>query len=286
MNIADLEILEYTGDMGMICWPAGFEQVLEGKTMEEQLRHYMILDHYQSPLSYYLAGWSNLAATKSLVPLSDYSNWEKVILRDGKVVGFVRMGRTILPYHVVMEDSTSDNNGAGYKERTDYYYLVCVPQELDRKRVFTPPFGAPAPELTVPVIPYDGSRGEKPLPEEYAKRLAGKPLSVQMYYFAVHDKVHNRQQEWVDDWEKYGGFRISDLCRSRGGYLHFLDNLEALIVQDDVIVGVRIRLEDGAVGEPTADLYPYEDHRYGYQHRYSSTVYPAYLQLVFTNLPG
>ncbi len=38
------------------------------------------------------------------------------------------MGKTpLLPYQGHVYDSTSDNNGNGYKEREWYKYLVCLP---------------------------------------------------------------------------------------------------------------------------------------------------------------
>ncbi len=282
MNLADLEILEYTDDMGEIRWPAGFEQELEGKSIAEQLAHYRVIDWAVGPLSYYLLNWAD---RKDLEPLEQYAGWEKIILRDGKVVGFVRCGRTILPYQVVATDSDSDNNGAGYKERTYYYYLACMPEKLDRERMLTPPFGAPVPELTVPVIPYDGSRGEDLLPEELAKRLEGKPLSAQMYYFSIHECNPSEKAGWEDDWHKYAPYYLNDLCMHRERYLPFRDDVAGLIVHKDKIVGVRIRLGEGD-DVPTADLYPYEVQVCWYRRSYSSSPDPRKRQLIGIPLPG
>lgn len=282
MNLADLEILEYSEEMGPVCWPAGFAQELEGKTIEEQLKHYGVIDWGVRALSYYLLNWAD---RKDLEPLERYAGWEKIILRDGLVVGFVRRGRTILPYGVVATDSSSDNNGSGYKERTYDYYLACVPGNPNRERVFAPPFGGPAPELTVPVIPYDGSRGEKLLPEELEKRLEGKPLSAQMYYFAVHECNPDVKAGWEDNWEKYAPYYISDLCMHRGRYLPFRDDVAGLIVQDDKIVGVRILLGEGD-DAPTADLYPYEVQVCHYIRPYYRHPDPRRRQLIGMPLPG
>ncbi len=271
MNLEDLEILEYTEDMGTVNWPAGFEQDLEGNNLDEQLAYYRVLRMRYIPLSYYLADWKDLEKYRLLETLDSYGGWEKVIVRSGKIVGFVRCGKTILPYGLVWSDIRSDNNGAGYKERTDYYYLVCVPQPLDRERCFTPPFGAPVPELKVPVIPYDGSRGEDLLPEGFAARLAGKPLAVQMYYFGIVDEKRGLKKDWVDDWERYGEYHVSDLCLGRRGMLHFRTDVAGLIVHNDVIVGVRVRLEENAIGGNTADLYPYE--KYCYKIELEGSIY-------------
>ena len=283
MNLMDLELVEYSEEMGRIVWPVGFEHVLAGKPIEQQLAHYRILDWWPGPLSYYLTNW---AACNWLKPLGDWCGWEKIILRDVRVVGFVYRGRTILPYQMVEEDVTSENNGAGYKERTDRYVLVCVPEQLDRKRVFTPPFGAPVPELDVPVVPYDGSHGPSPLPEGFAARLEGKPLAVQMYYFAIHNCNPSARTGWEDDWKKYSCYILEDLVRHRGGHLPFRNDLEALIVQDGLIVGVRIRLPENAVDAASADLYPYEAITYHYSYPFSTTRYPARLQLICKSLPA
>lgn len=282
MELKDLEILEYNEDMGRIWWPAGFEQELEGKSIEEQVKHYSVIDWAVGPLSYYLLNWKN---RKDLEPLERYAGWEKIVVREGKVVGFVRRGRTILPYRVVAADYDSDNNGSGYKERTDYYYLACVPGDPNRERVFAPPFGGPAPELRVPVIPYDGSRGEDLLPEELAKRLERKPLSAQMYYFAVHECNPDVKTGWEDNWEKYAPYYISDLCMHRGRYLPFRDDVAGLIVQDGKIVGVRILLGEGE-DAPTADLYPYEVQVCEYIRSYSRNPDPRRRQLICMPLPG
>ena len=286
MNLADMERLEYSGEMGKVLWPAGFARELEGKNIEAQMCCYRVIDWYQGPLSYHLANWAAYAEGKQLHTLDAFGGWEKLILRDGLVVGFVRNGRTILPYWVVAEDYTSENNGAGYKERTDYSYLVCVPEKLDRERVFVPPFGAAVPELTVPVVAYDGIRGENPLPDGFAERLEGKPLSAQMYYFAIHNCNPAPKKGWEDTWHKYGAYYLSDLCMGRGGYLPLREDVQALIVQEDRIVGVRVRLPDGTVGQTTADLYPYEDYTYHFRYPYSKTEYPARLQLYCVSLPG
>lgn len=286
MELKDLEILEYCEEMGPVLWPAGFERELEGKRIEEQLACYGVLDGYRGPLSYHLSNWAGLTEDGQLQALEEYCGWEKLILREGLVVGFVRYGRTILPYQVVAEDSDSDNNGAGYKERTYYFYLVCVPYKRDRERTFAPPFGAPAPELTVPVIGYDGSRGADPLPEGFSGRLEGKPLSAQMFYFAIHKCNPGPKTGWEDDWHKYGGFYLADLCRGRGGYLPFREDVQALIVHQGRIVGVRVRLPEDTVGAHFADLYPYEEYTYHYRYPYSTTEYPARLQLYCVSLPG
>ncbi len=282
MELKDLEILEYTEDMGRIRWPAGFAQDLEGKPITEQLECYRVIDWPVGPLSYYLLDWSD---RRDLEPLEQYAGWEKIILRDGKVVGFVRCGRTILPYGVVAADYSSDNNGSGYKERTYYYYLACVPENPDRERVFAPPFGAPVPELTVPVIPYDGSRGDDLLPQELAKRLEGKPLAAQMYYFSVHECNPDVKAGWEDDWHKYAPYYLNDLCMHRGRYLPFRDDVAGLIVQDDKIVGVRIRLGEGE-DAPTADLYPYQVEVCQYRYAYSLNPSPRRRQLIGIPFPG
>lgn len=127
----DYEFTDYQESMGSILWPEGFAEELAGRTIPEQLHCY---------------GWSKLMSLTEVpyTELEDYINakrWEYsylepvkntcLILRDGLVVGVVVVSgphrEYILPYKGYVYASTSDNNGAGYKETEWSKYLVCLP---------------------------------------------------------------------------------------------------------------------------------------------------------------
>ena len=139
------ETVEYTEEMGEVNWQEGFEQELAGKTVEQQAHCYgWSVD--------FLVGGSD--ASYSTIPqLCEETEryrehleqldpeYNKLIVKDGLVVGvtapkytydghtWVKTDRYLLPYKRYVYDSTSDNNGAGYKERDWYKYLICLPAD-------------------------------------------------------------------------------------------------------------------------------------------------------------
>lgn len=133
-----MEIMQYQDSFGAIRWQEGFEQELAGRSVEEQMRCYALTEHSlltDVPYSeleekirehvYYRIGTHAV-----------YDSWTAIV-KDGLVVGvayndYGEYGRIIgkkplMPYRGYVYDSTSDNNGSGYKERDWYKYLVCLP---------------------------------------------------------------------------------------------------------------------------------------------------------------
>ena len=56
-----------------------------------------------------------------------------LIVKDGIIVGVMMKNhlgyeRPCLAERCICTHSASDNNGAGYKTRSDYTYLLCVPE--------------------------------------------------------------------------------------------------------------------------------------------------------------
>ena len=130
-----MDIIQYQETFGPVRWQEGFEQELAGRTPEEQRRCYALTErrclcdvpYRQVEETARREGWK-------LEPVSD--RWS-VIMKEDTVAGFaysVYRGldrgiekKPLLPYGGYVYDSTSDNNGSGYKTRDWYKYLVCLP---------------------------------------------------------------------------------------------------------------------------------------------------------------
>ncbi len=130
----DYELTEYREEMGEIRLQDGFIRELQGKSIPEQLHCY---------------GWSKLKKLTE-IPYTELEEYikadhdedyvsplqnDRLIVKDGLVVGVVigydvpgfTHAEYILPYGGYIYDSSSDNNGAGYKERDWWKHLVCLP---------------------------------------------------------------------------------------------------------------------------------------------------------------
>ena len=140
-----MKITEYREEYGKIEWQEGFAAELEGLTVEEQLRCYAFTTYaYLKNIPYYAV--EEEIRREGCMPeeiecIAD--RWYAVV-RDGIVVGFAYDNyaynedtlqweytgkKAVLPYGKYMYDSTSDNNGSGYKTREWYKYLICLPRE-------------------------------------------------------------------------------------------------------------------------------------------------------------
>jgi len=129
-----MEYIEYNEAFGPVKFQEGFEQELKGRSIEEQIHCY---------------GWSvdisNTKPYQTIEQLCEEDPWWRKhiepakrgtpIVRDGLVVGF-RVETCfrddgdyfyILPYEGYRYDCSEDNNGAGYKTRYWYKYLICLP---------------------------------------------------------------------------------------------------------------------------------------------------------------
>lgn len=136
----DYEVFEYSPSFGEVIWPEGFEEELRGKSIEEQVHCYAwykhvnfgLCDHKEREQWFIERPWM----LSSVEPVKQ----SRVIVRDGLVVGIViawgafdehgnwgTQYEYVLPFKGYCYDSTSDNNGAGYKESDWYKYLFCLP---------------------------------------------------------------------------------------------------------------------------------------------------------------
>ena len=110
----EYRLIEYKDEFGEICFPEGFLDELKDLSIENQVKRYrwvwdkVSLEQYPAYL-------------ESLKDNASYPDEDVVIVKDGIVVGFYRYTSEQYPE----ENYCSDNNGAGYKERTSYHTLIC-----------------------------------------------------------------------------------------------------------------------------------------------------------------
>ena len=136
------ELVEYRKEFGPVLWQDGFEAELAGLCVEDQLKLYA-WSKYAGPardVSYkdvegkVRSGEYDMAEFEPVQP-------DKVIVKDGLVVGVMiakwffdaqtvtshKEDVCVMAYGKYCYDYTCDNNGAGYKERYWYKYLICLP---------------------------------------------------------------------------------------------------------------------------------------------------------------
>ena len=121
-----MEFIEYKESFGEYKYPEGFEETLEGLGAEEQTKRFRVTR--RSNLAH--TGWRE-RSVESGISLTDSSDVRAVVLKDGKIVGVMLEnddGREVFcpPEKCVCTYFAEDNNGAGYKTRQDYTYLICV----------------------------------------------------------------------------------------------------------------------------------------------------------------
>lgn len=124
-------IVNYEESFGTPNFPEGFLESLCGLSIEEQTERYRVTVETSKKNT----GWKERTASFGYFKLDGISEVKAVIVRDGIVVGAMITdwrGTDIpcFPEECVCYDYDSDNNGAGYKTREGYIYLVCVPENF------------------------------------------------------------------------------------------------------------------------------------------------------------
>lgn len=140
-----MKFLEYQASFGPVCWQEGYEQELAGLSVEAQWRCYAVTEYKTLTKVPYReleqAIRESSVYTAGTMPVPE--RWYAV-MKDGVMVGAGRDAyardemtgqwevsgqKTLLPYEGYVYETTSDNNGAGYKEREWYRYLICLPSD-------------------------------------------------------------------------------------------------------------------------------------------------------------
>jgi len=131
-----MNCIVYEETFGPVRLPEGFEQMLKALPLEKQTSLYRTTRRY----FYSVTGWSKRTADDGYRRLEDEPAVSALIVKDGIIVGVMMKNhrgyeRPCLAERCICTYSASDNNGAGYKERADYTYLLCVPEAFDRTQV-------------------------------------------------------------------------------------------------------------------------------------------------------
>ena len=126
-----MKIVNYEERFGVVHFPEGFEAQLKGRAIQDQMEFYRTSCNTE----YEVTGWKKRNHLVSALKLEEDPTVTAIIVRDGIVVGVMVLddcNREVpcLPEKGVCTYYASDNNGAGSKDRIDYTYLVCVPENF------------------------------------------------------------------------------------------------------------------------------------------------------------
>jgi len=130
-----MKIVAYEERFGEIRFPEGFEETLKNLTIEEQMEHYRTTCYSL----YSMTNWSERTYAGSAIRIDKDSDVTALIVKDGILVGIMILDDCNHEVPCLAEEKVctyyaSDNNGAGYKERIDYTYLICIPENFEKEK--------------------------------------------------------------------------------------------------------------------------------------------------------
>ena len=117
----EINVVEYSEELGTFTVPEGAETLLRGLPLEEQIKFFAI------------AISSSTCSDREVTLYESYAT-KALIVKDGIIVGVMMSDDCcqLVPCYIgksVCTWDASDNNGAGYKSRIDYSELLFVPQK-------------------------------------------------------------------------------------------------------------------------------------------------------------
>lgn len=106
---------------------------LKGKTLEEQMESYRIVEHRSYSKTTY-SEINKLDVHDFGYALKDYEGLNALIVEDGVIIGVCidafnchnALGKPAFPYQDICTYYASDNNGSGSNDREDYVQLCLV----------------------------------------------------------------------------------------------------------------------------------------------------------------
>lgn len=130
-----MKIVNYEERFGTIRFPDGFEELLKGLTVEEQMEYFRTT----CVSKYSVTDWKERSFVGYALKIYNDSDVTGVIVKDGIIVGIMIYDDNRREVPCLAEESVctyyaSDNNGAGSKERIEYTYLICVTEKFDANK--------------------------------------------------------------------------------------------------------------------------------------------------------
>lgn len=125
-----MNTIDYEESFGEIHFPEGFAEKLRGKTLEEQMECYRIIEITEiSGCSYGEQGESR--RREKVCSLAECSDCTGLVVKDGLLVGvtilaYDRRPRPCLPGQGVCTYFSCDDDGPGSTSRSDCVRLDCV----------------------------------------------------------------------------------------------------------------------------------------------------------------
>jgi len=128
-----MKIVPYEERFGAFTLPEGFARTLQGLSVEEQMQRYRLT----MTTSYANTGWRERTGGTWYVGLDEVSDVRALIVKDGLLVGVMLKdcaGREVPCFadERICTDYEEENNGAGYKTRAEYVYLLCVAENFGK----------------------------------------------------------------------------------------------------------------------------------------------------------
>lgn len=128
------KIVKYEKSFGEYSFPNGFKELLENKTIEEQLNYFRISNGY----GFFFEPWRERRNKASFIRVENSHDVKGIIVDNGLIVG------TMIENDIGEEEpcfidkgvttwDASDNNGAGYKERVECAIFIAVPENFEEK---------------------------------------------------------------------------------------------------------------------------------------------------------
>lgn len=130
-----MKTVDYEERFGAVRFPDGFEELLKGHTIEEQMEYFRTT----CVSKYSVTDWKERSFVGYALKIYNDRDVTGVIVKDGIIVGIMIYDDDRREVPCLAEESVctyyaSDNDGAGYKERIDYTYLICVTDKFDAEK--------------------------------------------------------------------------------------------------------------------------------------------------------
>ena len=115
-------------------YPEGFRQRLEGKSIEEQMKLFALLENVSFSSSSYGSVDSERLYSRAK-PVTDLHEFRGVIVNEGLMEGILihtfGSDRPLMLFRTATTYYASDDNGSGSKEREDTATLICLPPDRE-----------------------------------------------------------------------------------------------------------------------------------------------------------